>query len=296
MPYAQNVSFGVEREVARNWAVGAGYIYVHGVHLLRSANLNLGPPVVLTAGNAAALGVASPTPQQLGRNYYGAAVRPNANFTNIQYVTAGGNSAYNGLQLSLQKRFSHGFQARANYTFAKAIDDSSDFTQAQQPQDPVNPRAERSLSLEDQRSRLTLTGVWDLPYTAKTMSWLLGGWVLSTNWNYRSGTPRNVTIGSDVNLDGQSNDRPFNGQYLLGRNTWTGPESFVVDARISKRFRIRERYGLRILAETFNLENRVNYSGVNTTWGTALAARTTLGLFTSANSPRQVEFGVKLEF
>ncbi len=296
MPYAQNTSFGVEREIARNWAVGAEYIYVHGVHLLRSFNLNLGQPVVLTADNARALGVTAPTPQQLGRNYYGAAVRPNANFTNIQYETCGGNSAYNGLQLSLQKRFSYGFEMRMNYTFAKAIDDTSDFTQAQQPQDPVNPRGERSLSLEDQRHRFTLTGVWDLPYSGKTLHWMLGGWVLSTNWNYRSGTPRNITIGSDVNADGNSNDRPFNGAYVFGRNTVTGPESFTVDARVAKRFRIHERIGLRILGEAFNIENRVNYSGVNSTWGTALAPRTTLGMFTSANSPRQVELGAKLEF
>jgi hypothetical protein len=125
---------------------------------------------------------------------------------------------------------------------------------------------------------------------------MLGDWVLSTNWNYRSGTPRNVTVGSDVNGDGNTNDRPLNGAYVMGRNTWTGAESFTVDARISKRFRIHERIGVRILAEAFNLENRVNYSGVNTTWGTALAARTTLGMFTSANSPRQVEFGAKIEF
>lgn len=296
MPYAQNTSFGIEREVARNWAVGAQYIYVHGVHLLRSLNLNLGQPVVLTADNAKSLGVTAPTPQQLGRNYYGAAARPNSNFTNIQYVTTGGNSAYNGLQLSLEKRFSYGFQLRANYTFSKAIDDTSDFTQAQQPQDPVNPGAERAVSLEDQRHRFTLSGVWNLPYKGKTMQPVLGGWVLSTNWNYRSGTPRNVTVGSDVNGDGNTNDRPLNGLYVLGRNTWTGPESFTVDARIAKRFRIHERFGLRILAEAFNIENRVNYSGVNTTWGTALAPRATLGMFTSASSPRQVQLGAKLEF
>ncbi len=296
MPYAQNTSFGIEREVAHNWAVGAEYIYVHGVHLLRSLNLNLGPPVVLTADNARALGVTAPTPQQLGRNYYGAAVRPNANFTNIQYETAGGNSAYNGLQLTLQKRFSHGFQTRVNYTFSKAIDDTSDFTQAQQPQDPVYPRGERSLSLEDQRHRVTATGVWEIPNPAKHLQLLLGGWVLSTNWNFRSGTPRNITVGSDVNGDGNTNDRPFNGQYVFGRNTFTGPESFTVDTRIAKRFRLHERFSLRILGEAFNIENRVNYSGVNVTWGTALAPRNTLGTFTSANSPRQVELGVKLEF
>lgn len=296
MPYAQQANFGVERELASNWAVGAQYVFVHGVHMLRSENINLGPPVILTVDNAKALGVASPTPQQIGRPYYGATPKLNPNFTNIQYVNATACSSYNALELTLQKRFSRGFQMRANYVFSKTIDDASDFTQAQQPQDPYDKRAERSLSLEDRPQRFTLTGVWNLPYNPNTMRWLLGGWILSTNWAIQSGSPRNVTIGSDVNGDGQSNDRPFNGVYTLGRNTWMGPGSATVDARLSKRFRFRERYSVQVLGEAFNIENRVNFSGVNTTWGTAIAPRATLGQYTSAGSPRQVELGLKLEF
>jgi hypothetical protein len=44
------------------------------------------------------------------------------------------------------------------------------------------------------------------------------------------------------------------------------------------------------------LFNRVNYLGVNTTWGTALAPRDTFGRFESAADPRQLQFGLKLEF
>jgi hypothetical protein len=296
MPYAQQASLGMEREVSSNWAAGAEFVHVHGVHLLRSMNINLSAPAILTLDNARALGVAAPNPQQIGRAYYGASPRVNPDFTNIQYVTASSTSSYNALQLTLQKRFSRGFQLRANYTLSKAIDDTSDFTQAQQPSNPFNARAERSLSLEDQRHRFTLTGVWNLPYGAKTMRWMLADWILSTNWLIRSGAPGNVTVGSDVNGDGNSNDRPFNGLYELGRNTWMGPGSAVVDARLSKRFRFRERFAVQVLGEAFNIQNRVNYSGVNRTWGTALEARPTLGRFTSAGSPRQVQLGVKFQY
>jgi hypothetical protein len=180
--------------------------------------------------------------------------------------------------------------------FSKAIDDTSDFTQAQQPSNPFNARAERSLSLEDQRHRFTMTGVWNLPYGAKTMRWMLADWILSTNWLIRSGAPGNVTVGSDVNGDGNSNDRPFNGLYELGRNTWIGPGSAVIDARLSKRFRLRERFAVQVLGEAFNIQNRVNYSGVNRTWGTTLEPRVTLGRFTSAGSPRQVQLGIKFQY
>jgi hypothetical protein len=208
---------------------------------------------------------------------------------------------YHGLQLTLQKRFSRGFQTRVNYSFSKAIDDASDFTQALQPQDPYNKRAEKALSTEDQRHRFTLTGLWELPYkrTATNSSaarWLLGDWVMSTNWVFRSGTPYNITIGGDTNLDGNSNDRPFNGDYILGRNTFIGPSSYVIDARLSKRIPIRERATVQVLAEAFNIQNRVNLNDPNLTWGSELARPASLGVYRGAGNPRQVQLGFKVRF
>jgi len=292
IPYAQQANFGVERAIMTNLAVVANYVLVRGSKLLRSQNINLGAPAVLTRENAAALGVANPNPQQIGRIFFGAAPRLNPDFTNIQYVSASSSSTYHGMQLMLQKRLSRGFQLRANYTFSKAIDDSSDFVQAQQPSNPYNARAERSLSTEDQRQRFTMTGVWELPYRGV----IAGNWTLSTHWVFRSGTPENVRVGSDVNGDGNSTDRPFNGIYELGRNTLEGPGSAVVDMRVAKRIPIRERMNLRILGEAFNVQNRVNYQDVNTTWGTTIEPRSTLGRFQAAGNPRQIQLGVKFDF
>ena len=196
------------------------------------------------------------------------------------------------MQLTLQKRFSRGFQIRANYTFSKAIDDTSDFVQAQQPSNPYNARAERALSTEDQRHRFTMTGLWELPFRGA----ILGNWTLSTNWIFRSGTPQNVRVGSDSNGDGNSTDRPFHGVYELGRNTLEGPGSAVVDVRLARRIRIGERMSVRILAEAFNVQNRVNYTDVNTTWGTAIEPRATLGQYQGADNPRQIQLGMKVEF
>src|SRR5262249_11334477 len=43
-------------------------------------------------------------------------------FSDILQTDASGNSHYNSLQLSLQKRFSHGVSVLANYTYQKSID------------------------------------------------------------------------------------------------------------------------------------------------------------------------------
>lgn len=301
IPYAQQGNFGVERALSRDWAAGVNYVAVRGVKLLRSQNINLGPPTVLTAANAAQLGVSRPNAQQIGRPIYGSSNRLDPNFTNIQQVSSSSSSIYHGVQFTLQKRFSNNYQFRVNYTFSKAIDDASDFTQAMQPQNPYNARAERSLSYEDQRHRFTMTGVWDLPYRTaggrrSLARWIFGDWSLSTLWTYRSGTPDNVEIGSDANVDSNSNDRPFNGYYVLGRNTMIGAESFTVDGRLSRRIRLSERMGVQILAEAFNTQNRVNFGGQNLTWGTSIEPRATLGQFTSANDPRQVQLGIKIEY
>jgi hypothetical protein len=45
----------------------------------QSNNINLAPPTVLTADNAASLGEPSPSPQQIGRPYYTGRLNPNFN-------------------------------------------------------------------------------------------------------------------------------------------------------------------------------------------------------------------------
>lgn len=300
MPYAQQSNVAVEREVGKNIAVSATWVMVRGVHNLRSENQNLAPPTVLTLANAASLGVAAPTPQQIGRRIYPVA-RLNPDFTNIQVVNSSASSTYHGLQMSLQKRMSAGFQVRANYTFSKAIDDASDFVQAQQPQDPYNKRAERSLSTEDQRHRFTLTGVYEFPFKrnaqhSSPLRTALGDWVLSTNWAIRSGTPYNATIGADANLDNNNNDRPFNGEFILGRNAYTGAGSAVIDVRLAKRIPIGERASAQFLLESFNVQNKVNLNTPNSTWGNQIAPNATFGQFNGAGDPRQLQLGFRFQF
>lgn len=302
LPYNHQFNVGVERQLGTHWATGANVIYVRGENLLRSDNVNLGPPTVLTAQNAASLGVANPNAQQLGRPYYGTTNRLDPAFNNIQQVSSASRSRYWGIQFILQKRMSHGLELRANYTLSEAKDDSSDFTQAEQPNDPYDRDAEFNYSAEHQRHRFTLTSVWELPLRAAQVDQpltraLLADWVLASSWTLRSGAPRNPSVGSDVNGDGNSGtDRPFIDGVVAGRNSFEGPGYAAVDLRLSKRIRTGGRTSVLVLAEAFNLFNRVNYGGVNMTWGTTLAPRDTYGTYTSANDPRQLQFGVKFEF
>ena len=304
IPFVDQISLGVERQLGRDWSAAVNVVRNWGADLLVSDNTNLGPPTVLTSANAPSLGVSSPTPQQLGRPFYGSTNRLDKLYNNIQMVSSSGWSSYYGLQLTLQKRLSDGYSLRANYILSESKDDGSDFTQAEQPNDPYNRAAERSYSAEHQRHRVTLTGVWELPYGRDegaggnpVLLGAFGGWTASMTFTYRSGTAENPAVGSDVNADGNSSpDRPFIDGAMAERNSYVGPDYAGVNLRLSKRIRFDKRRALLLQFEAFNLLNRTNFSGTNMTWGTLLEPRSTYGTYTSANAPRQLQLGVKFEF
>ena len=312
LPYDHQATLTIDRELTSNWHLEASYVYVHGVRTIKSANTNLVPPTILTAANATSLGISKPTAQQIGRPYYGAG-RLNPGFKDIETLGSWGSSIYNALQLSLEHRFARGFDIRANYTYSKAEDDASDFTQAMQPNDPYSPGREWSVSDEDQRNRFTATGVWNLPYQRHSgqdsvVRWVLGDWVTSTLVSLHGSVPYNITVGSDVNGDDNSStDRPIPDATtcapsssascpVLGRNSGFGPRLATVDFRLAKKIPIHESISAEFLAEGFNVLNHVNYDGQNAVWGTGASPNATLGQFTSAGDPRQVQLGVKLFF
>jgi len=65
------------------------------------------------------------------------------------------------MQLSLNKRFSHGYTILANYTWAKSIDNDSLDT-AGAVQNSLNLRPEKALSDFDIRHRFVTSFLWEI--------------------------------------------------------------------------------------------------------------------------------------
>ncbi len=109
------------------------------------------------------------------------------------------NSAYNSLQTSLEKRFSHGLQAQVAYTWSKSIDQASSFEESL---NPFNPRATRSLSLFDSRHRFVVNGYWDLPIPKHNgaAGVALNGWSISTILTVQTGFPIRLSDANDQEL------------------------------------------------------------------------------------------------
>jgi hypothetical protein len=108
-------------------------------------------------------------------------------------------SNYNSLQALFEKRFSHGLQFQASYTWSKTMDNASSFEDAL---NPFNFDATYGLSKYDARHRFVFNFVWDLPvpkfegFKGK----LLDGWEVSGIESLQSGFPVRITSQADNEL------------------------------------------------------------------------------------------------
>ncbi len=109
------------------------------------------------------------------------------------------SSAYNSLQASLDKRFAHGLQFTAAYTFSKSFDQASSFEGIL---NPIDPRLSRSLSSFDARHRVVMSYYWDLPvqHYDGLKGKVLNGWSLSGITTFQTGFPIRITSVADNEL------------------------------------------------------------------------------------------------
>jgi len=109
------------------------------------------------------------------------------------------NSAYNSLQASLDKRFAHGLQFTAAYTFSKSFDEASSFEGIL---NPIDPQRSRSLSVFDARHRIVFSYYWELPFRKfnGAAGKLLNGWALSGITTFQTGFPIRITSLADNEL------------------------------------------------------------------------------------------------
>lgn len=201
------------------------------------------------------------------------------------------------------------------------------------PQDSNNPGAERGRSNFDVRHRMTASYSYALPF-GNGKRWLSKGGVLAAvlgDWeNYgvvtlQSGRPFTVALQSTLdnsntgfaNLGFNSNDRPnlignpklsnptpqrwFNTAAFVtpafgsfgnaGRNIVDGPGYANVNFSLLKNIGLTESLKLQFRAEAFNLFNRVNFDLPDNFVGSP-----SFGSIRSAQSPRHIQFGLKLLF
>ena len=302
-PYSQQASAGAEYLLAKNLTVRADYLFVRGVKLPRTVNVNLLPPALLTTANAASLGISNPTPQQIGRETFSTA-RLNPQFGAIYQLQNSANSTHNGVSLTLSRRMNEELEFTATYTFSKTRDDASDYDE--QPQNPYNLGAENALSALDQRHRFVFNALWDLPIGDEDDNGGLpnpdAGWLTKTFSHIevapivtvQSGNPVNPITGLDSN---RSDAFPLSARPLnSGRNSLPTPGTFTMDFRVVKYFPFGGARRLDLVAEFFNVLNRANVAQINPVFGSGLAPQPQFARPIEGIGARQVQFSLDFEF
>ncbi|HEX8566559.1 MAG TPA: TonB-dependent receptor [Pyrinomonadaceae bacterium] len=152
------------------------------------------------------------TAQFIRALYQNGLLRPNvgmsAQFALNDFVTNKGYSNYDGMLVSLQKRFSQGFTYDVNYTWSHAIDNQSSITNTGfggTLQNALNPDASRANADFDIRHLFNANGIWELPIGRQRAigtdmpRWLdavIGGWNVAGIITARSGLPINAASGA----------------------------------------------------------------------------------------------------
>jgi hypothetical protein len=239
-------------------------------------------------------------PVQLNPGYYSAhGARLNyPAFGSILEETPYSTASYNGLQISYQKRFSHGLQFTSNYTYSKCLDNlgMADASASGDLQDPFNWASTRGLCDVNFPHVWVSNWVWQSPSLkslGRAESTILGSWQFSGIYTIQSGEPFSVLggcNGGNNSLSFVTYDRadltgkPFdvrqgskanwissyfnpaafqcNAPGTFGdsaRNLMAGPGTNNADIGFSKNFPFKERYRVQFRWEMFNAFNRAAF-------------------------------------
>lgn len=301
-PYSQQASAGAEYLLAKNLTLRTDYLFVRGLKLPRTLNVNLTAPTILTPANAASLGVRSPTPQQIGREVFSPG-RVNTSFDDIYQLEDSAGSSYNGASLTLSRKMNEDLEFSASYTLSKTYDDASDFDE--QPQDPFNLRAEDAVSRQHQQQRFVFNALWELPIGEEDRGANAGegrGWLAQTFSHIEMAPIVTVESGRPVNpltgLDSNGNHAfPLSSRPLtLGRNSLNSPLLASIDFRVLKYFPFGGVKRLDIVTEFFNLLNRANVSEIDPVFGSALQPIPQFRQPIAGSGARQIQFSLDFEF
>jgi hypothetical protein len=241
-PYAIHTTGGIQHAFNQHWLMSADYVHEQGNHGYRgfpySGGANLFTPLI--------------SPSEPPTEYVAdqQAVVPNMNV-----FESDNRSSYNGLLLHMQANMRR-FDLVANYQLSKAqtwgclLGELFDYVDGVCPNQPnqSNPGflnafgpGDYGPSGEDVRHRFVLAGTFHIP----------GGFELSTINQVESARPITITNANNT-------DRIYvNGAYT-GLDIFRGTPYIQSDLRVTRPFKIKERWQVDPFIEFFNLFNRNN--------------------------------------
>ncbi len=318
-PYTMQYNLSIQRQVGRNWLAEIRYAGSRGLRLPVFRNLNQVPITSLAAPQRSAIEADIAAGRDTTETI--AALRPFPRFDSITFSQNVAQSTYHSGQASIEKRFGAGPTLMASYTFAKSIDNASDFGSGDPSEQVLNARnlaAQRALSSFDIKHRFSGAFTYDLPLARLWRSGprrVVNGWQLNGVVTLQSAQPFTPFLSVFDAFRNESFNRPdvvgdpsrnvpdglaFNPAAFVapapgtfgdaGRNIIRGDAFHSFDLSIFKRTELNERVAIELRGEFVNAFNNVNFQGpdVNLT--------SSPGVFRAAAQPRIIQLGAKLTF
>ncbi len=325
---SQSFSLTLERQITSHATADVAYVGSLGRHLEAYYDQNQPLPVTQpsTTGCLAAGQTSSGSynfdpcinTSKASPNYS----RPYKGYAAITYPFEHGSSNYNSFQAGFIYKAGLS-QVNVAYTHSKTLGttEASGFGQGQSiggdgVQNSRNPAAEYGPPDFDFANSLVGAWVYDIPYfrsSSKPVALTLGNWNFAGLADFQSGFALTPGLATGKNGLAVRSNQVAPLHYVGKVNEWFSTNSFAAPAygffgnasngsirspryisfnvALYKVFPITQRVNFQFRAEAFNVANHSNFATVSTAFGAA-----NYGQITSAHSPRELEFALKLTF
>ncbi len=324
---AMNISFSIQRNVGFDTVVDIGYVGSLGRHLTWQRDINSIP-----LGTRFLKQNADPTSPSVP--LADVFLRPIVGYNGINYQEAAGTSNYHSLQVTANRRFSHGLSFGLAYTYSKALDfNDAEFGAV----NTVAPfRAwNYGRAAFDRTHLMKVTWVYSIP------SWksavlpvraVVNNWQISGIATFSTGAPLGVgySLVAAADLSGtpsvaprilvtgdpvlSSGETTFSQAFrtsvfqmptvgtlgTMSKTLLTGPGISNFDVSIFKSIPIyKERVRSQLRFEFYNVFNHTQFSSFDNTARFAAngsQANAQFGQYTAARDPRVLQLAVRIEF
>jgi hypothetical protein len=322
--YAENLGFGVERELPGRISLRAEYVGKLGhrifmpipINNLNPSYLSLGSLLLQSATSPDAVAAGIPLPYAGFDGTVQQALLPYPQYPGgVTAVNAPvQNTAYHALEVNAQKHFGGGLTFLAAYTVSKNLGTAVG---------PYPTELVHAIQSLDRPQNLVVSYTYELPFgpgkrfansRGTLVEQAVGGWQISGIHTYASGTPINFSpaidlTGAAIRQSGCGGVHPYSTTGgILNPAAFATPPAFTVPNTIqlsnvrncgyeneniafSKVFPIRESIRFNFGAEMYNIFNRHGWTGINTS-----VTSPTFGNYTGATNPRNVQFHLRFEF
>jgi hypothetical protein len=215
----------IEQQIAPSTSLSVAYNGSHSYHQIMNGDLN--EPAYQVLAN--------------GRIYYPTTNKLNSNVANTTSWWSGASGNYNALVVDLRHDLAHGLQFRANFTWAKNLDDGSAWNTSVSSNTPAFvtvpslPHLDYGPAATDIRRAVAINGTYELPFGRGKALFANGnhitesfvsGWSLSSIANFLTGFPFSPQLGYNPTGSGDSRNpvRPdvntsFSGKLYPGGST-----------------------------------------------------------------------------